>query len=162
MTRSSPSSLAVTPSLSADFTVCRPGFRLHVRLEVGAEIMVLFGPSGSGKTTTLNALAGLVAPERGRITLDGQTLFQRSDGTKTINMPARRRGMGYVFQQYALFPHLTARENVGFPLRGPDRQPRAISRAHRRPQVPFHSSGKEFHGRHPTRESRLHYADATE
>jgi molybdate transport system ATP-binding protein len=147
MTPSTPSNHSITPSLSVDFTVCRPDFRLLVRLEVGAEIMVLFGPSGSGKTTTLNALAGLVAPERGRITLDGQTLFQRGDGMRAINVPARRRGMGYVFQQYALFPHLTARENIGFPRRGANRETRVgellarMNLAHLADRYPHELSG---------------------
>jgi molybdate transport system ATP-binding protein len=110
--------------LTADFALQRPDFSLHVRLAVGAEILVLFGPSGSGKTTTLNVLAGLVAPDLGQITLDGQTLFYRNGEAKFINIPARRRRAGYVFQHYALFPHLTARENIGFPLRGLDRQSR--------------------------------------
>ena len=65
----------VMPRLVADFTVRRSDFSLRVRLDVGAEILVLFGPSGSGKSTTLNAIAGLIEPQHGRITLDGETLF---------------------------------------------------------------------------------------
>ncbi len=110
-----------SPLLDADFDLHRDAFRLHVRLQVGAEILVLFGPSGSGKTTTLDALAGLMTPARGCITLAGQTLFHHEEGAKEVDVPARRRRVGYVFQHYALFPHLTAAENVGFPLRGPDK-----------------------------------------
>ncbi len=113
--------------LSADFTVNRQAFRLHVRLEIGAEILVLFGPSGSGKTTTLNAIAGIVTPERGCITLAGQVLFRRQEGTRPVNLPARQRRVGYVFQHYALFPHLTALENVAYPLRGPARHRQAMA-----------------------------------
>ncbi len=108
---------SAVPRLEADFTLRRPNFGLHVQLAVGREVLVLFGPSGSGKTTTLNAIAGLIKPEQGHITLDGQVLFQR-DGGRSINLPARQRHIGYVFQHYALFPHLTARQNVAYALRG--------------------------------------------
>ncbi len=110
--------------LVADFTLRREDFRLQVQLTVGAEVLVLFGPSGSGKTTTLNAIAGLLTPERGHITLDGQILF-RHDGGRRINVPARHRHIGYVFQHYALFPHLTALQNVAYALRGRAGQARA-------------------------------------
>ncbi len=98
-------SLAVTPGaagLTAEFSVRRPDFSLHVRLEVGAEILVLFGPSGSGKTTTLSAIAGLVTPERGRVLLDGQVLFERDGAGRAVNVPTRawvrrrRTGSGIV------------------------------------------------------------------
>src|ERR1044072_2310125 len=98
-------------------------FKLFVQLEVGAEILVLFGPSGAGKTQTLNAIAGLMTPDAGEITLDG-TVFFRSSGA--INLPARKRHVGYVFQQYALFPHRSALENVAYALW---RQPHARERA---------------------------------
>ena len=114
----------LTPRLVADFTVRRSDFSLHVRLEVGAEILVLFGPSGSGKSTTLSAIAGLIEPQDGRIALDGETLFLRDGSARPVNLPARRRHVGYVFQQYALFPHLTALENVAYPLRGAERSVR--------------------------------------
>lgn len=116
------------PCLATDFSVRRPDFCLHVRLEVGAEILVLFGPSGSGKTTALSAIAGLITPEAGHISLDGRTLFHR-DGGRLVNVPARDRHVGYVFQQYALFPHLTALENAAYPLRGLPRRARAAAAA---------------------------------
>ncbi len=104
-------------------------FNLWVQLEVGAEILVLFGPSGAGKTQTLNAIAGLVTPDSGEITLDGEVFFRKSDGVRdkqALNFPARQRRVGYIFQQYALFPHLTALENVAFALwRQPSARPRA-------------------------------------
>ena len=108
-------------------------FNLSVQIEVGAEILVLFGPSGAGKTQTLNAIAGLMTPDSGEITLDG-TVFFRASGTQRdtpgtmtpVNLPARNRHVGYIFQQYALFPHLTALGNVLYPLW---RQPRARERA---------------------------------
>lgn len=100
-------------------------FNLSVQIEVGAEILVLFGPSGAGKTQTLNAIAGLMTPDAGEITLD-ETVFFRSSGNGAINLPARKRRVGYVFQQYALFPHLSALENVAYALW---RQPNARERA---------------------------------
>ena len=98
-------------------------FNLSVQIDVGAEILVLFGPSGAGKTQTLNAIAGLTTPDAGEITLD-DTVFFRSSAA--INLPARKRHVGYVFQQYALFPHLSALENVAYALW---RQPHARERA---------------------------------
>jgi molybdate transport system ATP-binding protein len=76
--------------------------------------LVLFGPSGSGKTLTLQAIAGLLTPDEGRIAVNGKVLFDSSSRT---NIPTRQRGVGYVFQDYALFPHQTVRENVAFGLK---------------------------------------------
>src|SRR3982750_3511687 len=92
-------------------------FNLSVQIEVGAEILVLFGPSGAGKTQTLNAIAGLMTPDAGEIILDG-TVFFRGIPNKApaLNLPARKRRVGYVVQQYALFPHLSALENVAYAL----------------------------------------------
>lgn len=88
-------------------------FSLAARLRAAGRSTVLFGPSGSGKTVTLRAVAGLMTPDSGRIELDGELLF---DSGRRIDRPARERGVGYVFQDYALFPHLTVAENVGFGL----------------------------------------------
>lgn len=77
------------------------------------DIVVLFGPSGSGKTLTLHSIAGLLKPDRGSIEVDGVTLFDSRTGK---NVPASERNIGYVFQEYALFPHLDVRENIGFGL----------------------------------------------
>jgi molybdate transport system ATP-binding protein len=117
------------PRLKVNFEKRLADFNLCVQIEVGAEILVLFGPSGGGKTQTLNAIAGLVTPDAGEITLDGAVFFRASSETRdthTINLPARNRRVGYVFQQYALFPHLTALENVSYALW---RQPHARARA---------------------------------
>ena len=78
---------------------------------------MLFGPSGSGKTTTLNAIAGLITPESGHIELDGEVLFHWDGAARPVTFPCGRH-IGYVFQHYALFPHLTASENVAYALRG--------------------------------------------
>ncbi|MFX6724743.1 ATP-binding cassette domain-containing protein, partial [Acinetobacter baumannii] len=72
------------------------------------EFVTLLGPSGSGKTTILMSIAGFVAPTSGRILLDGQDV---------TGLPPEQRKFGVVFQGYALFPHLTVYDNVGFPLR---------------------------------------------
>jgi molybdate transport system ATP-binding protein len=91
----------------------RHAFTLRSAFSVEENALVLFGPSGSGKTLTLQAIAGLLRPDAGRIVVDGRVLFDAAAG---VDVPARRRGVGYVFQDYALFPHRTVRQNVGFGL----------------------------------------------
>jgi molybdate transport system ATP-binding protein len=90
---------------------------LDVTFQSRSEVLVLFGPSGAGKTTVLNCVAGLVRPDRGRIRLGGKLLFAREPGTPSTDLPARQRRVGYVMQDYALFPHMSALENVRYPLR---------------------------------------------
>jgi molybdenum ABC transporter ATP-binding protein len=104
------------PALHVNVEVRRGNFELKATLEVGNQVLVLFGPSGSGKSTTLQAIAGLVTPQAGDISLNGKLLFQRVPGRPRVNLPARDRRVGYVFQDYALFPHLTALGNVGFAI----------------------------------------------
>jgi molybdate transport system ATP-binding protein len=91
----------------------RRTFRLDLAFRTGARRTVLIGPSGSGKTLTLQAIAGLLVPASGRIAFGGQALF---DATAGVAVPARARRFGVVFQDYALFPHLTVRQNVAFGL----------------------------------------------
>jgi len=86
-------------------------FRLELALEVGPEAVALAGPSGAGKTTILRAVAGLVTPARGRIALDGETWLDTERG---VSLRPEERSVGFVFQDYALFPHLTVAQNVGF------------------------------------------------
>jgi molybdate transport system ATP-binding protein len=88
-------------------------FRLDVAFTCEDEISVVFGPSGSGKSVTLKAIAGLERPDEGRIAVDGRLLFDSEQG---IDLPARQRRVGYLFQDYALFPHLTVEGNVSFGL----------------------------------------------
>lgn len=88
-------------------------FELNVQLQSDAERIVIVGPSGSGKSLTLKAIAGLLRPDAGHIRLNGQTLF---DAASHCWLPTRQRQMAYVFQDYALFPHLTVRQNIGFAL----------------------------------------------
>ena len=90
-----------------------PHFRLSVEFTADGAPLGLLGPSGSGKTMTLRAIAGLETPDRGRIVLDGRALF---DSARGINIPARERKIGLLFQNYALFPHLTVTENIAFGL----------------------------------------------
>ncbi|MBV9587883.1 MAG: molybdenum ABC transporter ATP-binding protein [Alphaproteobacteria bacterium] len=84
-------------------------FLLDAAFESGAGLTALFGRSGSGKTSLVNAIAGLIRPDRGRIALDGEVLTDTAAG---IFLPARRRHVGYVFQEGRLFPHLTVRQNL--------------------------------------------------
>ncbi len=91
-------------------------FTLAARFDSGDDFVVLFGPSGSGKTVTLQSIAGLLRPDAGRIVVGGRVVF---DAQRRIDLPIRRRGVGYLFQDYALFPHLSVLENVGFALRRP-------------------------------------------
>ncbi len=86
-------------------------FHLHLDLKATSGITVLFGPSGAGKSLTLDCIAGFTHADHGRIVLDGEVLF---DSKARINLPARARRTGYVFQNYALFPHMTLRENLDF------------------------------------------------
>lgn len=88
-------------------------FHLGIRLEMpeDSRTLVLFGASGSGKTLTLHCLAGLVRPDAGRIVVDGNVLYDSEQG---ICVPARRRRIGYMFQDYALFPHLSVLHNVAY------------------------------------------------
>jgi molybdate transport system ATP-binding protein len=84
-------------------------FDLEVAFRVEAERLALFGPSGAGKSLTLQMLAGLVQPDRGRIAVDDEVWLDRE---RDIDWPARARRVGYVFQDYALFPHRTVHQNV--------------------------------------------------
>ena len=91
-------------------------FSLAADFDSSARHMVLFGASGSGKTLTLQSIAGLINPDSGHISIDGDVLY---DSAKRICRPARTRHVGYLLQDYALFPHLSALGNVGFSLSGP-------------------------------------------
>lgn len=109
-----------------EVSIYRPldGFTLDVHFSTDSPMSALVGPSGSGKTLTLRAVAGVFTPDTGRIVLDGEPLF---DSERGIDLPPQARRVGYVPQQYALFPHLNVQENVGFGLRGVS----AIERKHR-------------------------------
>jgi molybdate transport system ATP-binding protein len=114
------------PLLRLDVQRALPDFSLSAQFEARDEVLVLFGPSGAGKTSILNMVAGLVQPDSGRIVIDDAVVFERGTAASTRNVPARERGIGYVMQSYALFPHMTTLENVAFPMgRDPQRHGRA-------------------------------------
>jgi len=87
------------------------GFSLDLAFRAADGVTALFGSSGAGKTLTLDSIAGFVRPDEGRILLDDQILF---DGAAGVHLPPRSRRCGYVFQNYALFPHMTLRQNLEF------------------------------------------------
>lgn len=86
-------------------------FALEVSFASEGRAIGLFGASGAGKTSLINMIAGLLAPDRGMIVLDGETL---DDTTKQLHIPAHRRRIGYVFQDARLFPHLDVRKNLDY------------------------------------------------
>lgn len=88
-------------------------FDMHVQCMSHSQRIAVYGPSGAGKSMTLKAIAGLFTPDAGHIRLNGRTLFDSAAG---INLPPQQRNVAYLFQDYALFPHLTVRQNVGFGL----------------------------------------------
>lgn len=96
-------------SISVDIEKKLGSFHLRVAFEAENETMALLGASGCGKSMTLRCIAGIVRPDRGRIVLNGRTLF---DSERHIDLPPQQRGVGYLFQQYALFPHMTVEKNV--------------------------------------------------
>ena len=98
-----------------------------IRLEFSLEneVLGILGRSGCGKSVTLKCIAGILPPESGRIRLDDQTLY---DSEKKINRKARERRIGYLFQNYALFPNLTVLENICFSLKKKDRAGQAYAR----------------------------------
>ncbi len=100
-------------------------FTLDAGFASEARRVVVFGPSGAGKSQLLQAVAGLARPDAGRIAVAGRVLFDRD---ARIDLPARERRLGYLFQDYALFPHLTVAQNVAFGLqrgwRNPSGEPR--------------------------------------
>lgn len=95
-------------------------FELQVHFTSQARRTVIYGPSGAGKTLTLQAIAGLLRPDAGRIAFNGETLF---DSGARLLVPARQRRFGYLFQDYALFPQLNVRQNIAFGLQRGWRNP---------------------------------------
>jgi molybdate transport system ATP-binding protein len=112
------------PALSVRAELETRAFRLDVAFVVPPGVTVLFGPSGSGKSRTLGCIAGIVRPDRGMIRLGADVWFDDARGTV---VPIHARRVAYVFQSLALFPHLTAAENVAFGIEGS--APRAERRA---------------------------------
>ncbi len=113
--------------LRADVELARGSFRLRAAIAVASgEVLALVGPSGAGKSTLLRVLAGLLRADRGMITLDGASWLDTGRG---IELPAERRRVGLVFQEYALFPRMPAWRNVAYGIRGAGRGERR-RRAH--------------------------------
>ncbi len=94
-----------------------PGFRVEVDLSMDDELLVLFGPSGAGKSLVLKMISGIIAPDEGRVAAGGATLF---DSSANVNLPMRVRRVGHLFQDYALFPHMTVYENIAYGIAGKD------------------------------------------
>ena len=107
--------------LQLAFAKSYAGFRLEVDASFSSGVTAVFGPSGSGKTTVLNCIAGFTVPDSGVITLNGDAVYSSSP---KVRVPPERRGLGYIFQDGLLFPHMSVKENIqyGFKLRPPDRR----------------------------------------
>jgi ABC-type sulfate/molybdate transport systems ATPase subunit len=101
-------------TLQTDFTLPLRAYALELALDVSRTV-ALVGPSGAGKTSALRVIAGLAEPRRGRVTLDRERWLDTERG---VSLAPQQRGVGLVFQDYALFPHLTVRGNVAFGARG--------------------------------------------
>ena len=105
-------------SLVVDIEKKLGSFLLRSKFETGSGTMALLGASGSGKSVTLKCIAGIMTPDKGRIVLDGETLF---DSEKHIDLTPQRRQVGYLFQQYALFPNMTVLQNIQCGIRSGSR-----------------------------------------
>ena len=117
------------------------GFHLKVGFTTNHEPLGLLGASGSGKSMTLRCIAGLETPTRGRIVLNGRVLF---DSDKRINLPSRDRKVGLVFQNYALFPHLTVSQNIAFGMDHLPKSQRAAEVTHYLDQIGLTGLGDRY------------------
>ena len=104
-------------------------FQLDVQFEAHQEPLALLGASGCGKSVTLRCIAGILTPDTGKIVLDGAVLY---DSTAHINLPPQRRNVGYLFQQYALFPNMTVRQNIAAAVRNRGRRAAEVTEKLRR------------------------------
>lgn len=104
--------------LLVDIKKKMPGFTLDISFETGESSLGILGESGSGKSMTLRCIAGLVKPDKGKIILNDRILF---DSEKGINVPIKDRKVGYLFQNYALFPHMTVEQNIAYGLKGKEK-----------------------------------------
>jgi molybdate transport system ATP-binding protein len=128
--------------LSVELTALRRlgAFSYEASFSAGEELVVLFGHSGAGKSVTLQMIAGLLRPDEGRIVIDGRVAFDSAAG---INLPPQERGVGYVVQELALFPHLSVAQNVAYGI------PAGVDRGKRTSELlaMLHLDG--FEGRRP-------------
>lgn len=116
-------------ALSVDIRKKLGKFQLQVQFEAGDERLALLGASGCGKSLTLRCVAGIIRPDAGKIVLDGITLFDSAAG---VDLPPQRRRVGYLFQQYALFPNMTVRQNIAAAVRDRAAQEETVSTLLRR------------------------------
>jgi molybdate transport system ATP-binding protein len=114
MSGAGPAATATAASLEVRIVLRTRAFTLDVAFEVKPGVTVLFGPSGAGKSRTLGCIAGIVRPDQGLIRLGTDVWF---DGARSLELPIHERRVAYVFQSLALFPHMTAEENVAFGIR---------------------------------------------
>ncbi|MDE1182091.1 ATP-binding cassette domain-containing protein [Paraburkholderia sp.] len=105
--------MSLSVAIRKTLTSAERRFTLDVSFVATSQRVVLFGPSGAGKSLSLQAIAGLLRPDEGTITLDGDTLFDSAHG---IDLKPQARHVAYLFQDYALFPHLNVRQNIAFGL----------------------------------------------
>ncbi len=136
-------------TLSIDIERRLGNFQLRAKFDSSAGVTALFGRSGSGKSTLINVIAGLLRPDRGRVEINGEPLF---DSERGLNIPTPRRRIGYVFQEGRLFPHLTVRQNLAYgrfftPVReryvGPDQVIELLGLEHLLERRPATLSGGE-------------------
>lgn len=123
-------------------------FDLDVEFELGKELLVIQGMSGSGKTTILDCIAGIKSPDRGEIRLEDKLVFSKEE---RLDMPIREREIGYVFQNYALFPHMTVEKNIRFGVKKKSREDQqyvedimvSLKIDHLKERYPYEISGGE-------------------
>ncbi|MEN1966549.1 ATP-binding cassette domain-containing protein [Lentibacillus sp. N15] len=128
--------------LTCTFEKKLPAFTIDIDCQIGEEIAVLFGPSGAGKTTILNCIAGLSHPDAGEITLNNAALYRK----RHKPMPIQKRQIGYLFQDYALFPHMTVKKNITYGVKDPnllDKLVQVIGIEHLLDSYPHQISGGE-------------------
>jgi len=128
--------------LNIDIEKTLPGFSLKLKLDCTQGIIGILGASGSGKSMLLNCVAGLIKPDKGHISMDGRTFF---DSANKINLSPQSRKTGILFQNYALFPHMTIKDNIAFGLDSLDKKEKGerVNRLLER----FHIT--DFAGRYP-------------
>lgn len=126
--------------LRLDFTLPARAFDVELALDVERETFALVGPSGAGKTTALRVVSGLARPARGRVACADETWF---DSETRVDLNPEQRSVGYVFQEYALFPHLTVEQNVAFGGGRADRLLRRLGIEHLAKAKPRELSGGE-------------------
>jgi molybdate transport system ATP-binding protein len=132
--------MPLTVDIRKTFVSAERRFTLDVSFATTNQRVVLFGPSGAGKSLTLQAIAGLQHPDEGTITLNGAALF---DSARGIDLKPQLRSFAYLFQDYALFPHLNVRQNIAFGLHPGWLNPRARVR---HPEVDYWLNALDLHG----------------